>query len=172
MCGCMPIVMIKVATLPGETMALDGARLEVSMRLSTEGINWGTSSGGTTARPWNEPMPKSDAALTTEFEPARREAWLTLVAKVLKGAHFDKRLVSTTRDGLAIQPLYTRADAEALARAAAVGRSGWYPGGWDVRQRHLEPDPEAANRAILEDLEGGATSVALQILAPGQGGLS
>jgi methylmalonyl-CoA mutase len=117
-------------------------------------------------------MPKSDAALTTEFEPARREAWLTLVAKVLKGAHFDKRLVSTTRDGLAIQPLYTRADAEALARAAAVGRSGWYPGGWDVRQRHLEPDPEAANRAILEDLEGGATSVALQILAPGQGGLS
>ena len=119
-------------------------------------------------------MPEPDAALTAEFEPARREAWLTLVAKVLKGADFDKRLVSSTRDGLAIQPLYTRADAtaEAMAGAAAVGRSGWYPGGWDVRQRHAETDPEAANKAILEDLAGGATSVLLQVQAPGQAGLS
>ena len=119
-------------------------------------------------------MPEPDAALTTEFEPARREAWLTLVAKVLKGADFDKRLVSSTRDGLAIQPLYTRADAtaEAMAGAAAVGRSRWYPGGWDVRQRHAETDPEAANKAILEDLAGGATSVLLQVQAPGQAGLS
>ncbi len=115
-------------------------------------------------------MPEADAALTAEFEPAGREAWLTLVAKVLKGADFDKRLVSRTRDGLAIQPLNTRADG--MAEAAAVGRRGWYPGGWDVRQRHVEPDPAAANKAILEDLEGGATSVVLQILAPGQGGLS
>jgi methylmalonyl-CoA mutase len=115
-------------------------------------------------------MPETDAALTAEFEPAGRESWLTLVGKVLKGADFDKRLVSRTRDGLAIQPLYTRADA--LPETAAVGRSGWYPGGWDVRQRHLEPDPAAANRAILEDLASGATSVLLQVLAPGQGGLS
>ena len=55
---------------------------------------------------------------------------------------------------------------------AAAGRSGWYPGGWDVRQRHAEPDPKAANAAILEDLAGGATSVLLQIQAPGQAGLS
>ena len=83
-------------------------------------------------------MPEPDAALITEFAPARREAWLALVAKVLKGADFNKRLVSSTRDGLAIQPLYTRADAGATA---AAGRSGWYPGGWDVRQRHWSPTP-------------------------------
>jgi methylmalonyl-CoA mutase len=114
-------------------------------------------------------MPEADVALTAEFEPASREAWLTLVAKVLKGADLQKRLVSTTADGLAVQPLYTRADA--VQGAATVGRSGWYPGGWDVRQRHAEHDPQAANRAILEDLEGGATSVVLQIEAPGQPGL-
>jgi methylmalonyl-CoA mutase len=114
-------------------------------------------------------MPEPDVPLTAEFEPARREAWLTLVEKVLKGADFDKRLITSTRDGLAIQPLYTRA--EEVPGAAATGRSGWYPGGWDVRQRHAEPDPEAANRAILEDLEAGATSVLLQIEAPGQAGL-
>jgi methylmalonyl-CoA mutase len=119
-------------------------------------------------------MSEQDAALTTEFEPASREAWLTLVAKVLKGGDFDKRLVSLTRDGLAIQPLHTRADqvAETMTGGAAIGRSGWYPGGWDVRQRHAETDPEAANRAILEDLAGGATSVLLQVQAPGQAGLS
>ena len=116
-------------------------------------------------------MPEPDVvALTAEFEPATREAWLTLVAKVLKGADFGKRLVSQTADGLAIHPLYTRA--EALPEAVAAGHAGWYPGGWDVRQRHVEPDPEAANRAILDDLEGGATSVLLQIQAPGQAGLN
>jgi methylmalonyl-CoA mutase len=113
---------------------------------------------------------RTDAALAAEFDPPAREAWLALVAKVLKGADFDRRLVSRTRDNLTLQPLYTRADA--MPEAAAVGRSGWYPGGWDVRQRHLEPDPQAANRAVLEDLAGGATSVVLQVLAPGQGGLS
>ncbi len=116
-------------------------------------------------------MPTTDLLpLVAEFEPAAREAWLALVAKVLKGADFEKRLVSRTADGLAIQPLYTRADA--LPKAVAAGHGSWYPGGWDVRQRHVEPDPEAANRAILDDLEGGATSVLLQVQAPGQAGLS
>ena len=112
----------------------------------------------------------NDPALAAGFDPPSREAWLALVGKVLKGAEFDKRLVARTLDGLAIQPLYTRADW--AAEAAPVGRSGWYPGGWDMRQRHLEPDPAAANTAILEDLENGATSLLLQVLAPGQGGLS
>jgi hypothetical protein len=114
-------------------------------------------------------MPEADVALTAEFEPATREAWLTLVAKVLKGADFEKRLVSRTSDGLAVKPLYTRADA--VAGAAPADHGGWYPGGWDVRQRHGEPSPEATNRAILEDLEGGVTSVLLQVAAPGQAGL-
>ncbi|HEX6000803.1 MAG TPA: methylmalonyl-CoA mutase family protein [Hyphomicrobiaceae bacterium] len=116
-------------------------------------------------------MSKPDTALTAEFEPATREAWLTLVAKVLKGDDFDKRLVSRPTEGIALQPLYTRADT-LPGGSAAVGHSGWYPGGWDVRQRHLEPDAEAANAAILEDLAGGATSVLLQVEAPGQAGLN
>lgn len=115
-------------------------------------------------------MSEPNEALTAEFEPASREAWLGLVNKVLKGGDFDKRLVSRTAGGPTVQPLYTRADA--VAGAAAAGRTGWFPGGWDVRQRHVEPDPKAANEAILEDLEGGATSLLLQITSPGQAGLS
>ena len=115
-------------------------------------------------------MSDSDLALIPEFEPATREAWLGLVAKVLKGADFEKRLVARTADGLALQPLYTRSDR--VEGAGATGRTAYFPGGWDIRQRHAEPDPKAANAAILEDLEGGATSLLLQITAPGQAGLS
>src|SRR6267142_908658 len=110
-------------------------------------------------------MPDADMALVLEFEPPTQEAWLALVQKVLKGGDFEKRLVSRTADGLALQPLYTRRDA--IEEVGATGRTAYFPGGWDIRQRHAEPDPKAANAAILEDLEGGATSLLLQILAPG-----
>ena len=60
-----------------------------------------------------------------EFQPPAREAWLALVAKVLKGADFEKRLVSRTADGLAIQPLYGRADA--VEGAGAVVRTAYFP---------------------------------------------
>ncbi len=110
-----------------------------------------------------------DGPLAPQFAPPEREAWLALVAKVLKGGDFDKRLVSHTADGLALQPLYTRADA--VERAAPTTRTATFPGGWDIRQRHAEPDPKVANAAILEDLAGGATSLLLQITAPGQAGL-
>ena len=99
-------------------------------------------------------MSEPDVPLAAEFEPPTREAWLTLVEKVLKGADFDKRLVSRTADGLALQPLVH--PQRRAHGGAPAGRTGWFPGGWDVRQRHTETDPKAANAAILEDLEGGA----------------
>jgi methylmalonyl-CoA mutase len=115
-------------------------------------------------------MSEAELTLAAEFEPASREQWLALVGKVLKGGDFEKRLVSRTADGIAIQPLYTRTDSQ--AGALAQRRSGQLAGAWDVRQRVVEPDPKAANTAILEDLTGGVTSILLQIDAPGQGGLS
>jgi methylmalonyl-CoA mutase len=114
-------------------------------------------------------MSEADLTLVAEFEPASREQWLALVGKVLKGGDFERRLVSRTADGLRIEPLYTRAGG---VEGALSGRAGRSAGAWDVRQRHLEPDPKAANAAILEDLGGGVTSIVLQITAPGQGGLS
>ncbi len=115
-------------------------------------------------------MSEPDVTLAAEFEPPKREAWLRLVEKALTGGDFEKQLVSRTADGLAIQPLYTRNDESKDATPA--GRTGWFPGGWDVRQRHIETDPKAVNAAILDDLTGGGTSVLLQIQAPGQAGLN
>jgi methylmalonyl-CoA mutase len=114
-------------------------------------------------------MSDGDFALIPEFEPATRQAWLALVDKVLRGSGFEQRLVSHTADGLSVEPLYTRSDGVAGMTAP---RTAYFPGGWDIRQRYAEPDPKAANAAILDDLAGGVTSLLLQIRAPGQAGLS
>ncbi|HWB44603.1 MAG TPA: methylmalonyl-CoA mutase family protein [Hyphomicrobiaceae bacterium] len=105
--------------------------------------------------------------LASEFQAPTREAWLELVAKVLKRARFEDRLVSHLPGGLDVQPLYTRADE--IAGTAPVLRAA--PGGWDIRQRHAEPDARKVNAAIREDIAGGVTSLLLQITAPGQFGL-
>src|SRR3982750_4224117 len=91
----------------------------------------------------------------SEFPPATREQWLKLVDVVLKGAPFEKRLVSRTYDGLTIQPLYPRAaDAWPIA-ARALGTP------WTVMQRVDHPDPAAANQQALHDLENGATGLTI-----------
>ena len=64
-----------------------------------------------------------ELSLAADFGPARHDAWLKLVDKVLAGAPFDKKLVSRTYDGLAIQPLYTREDWN------AAGDPSGFPGG-------------------------------------------
>ena len=114
----------------------------------------------------------TDAALAADFPQPTEQDWLRLVDKVLKGADFERRLVARTADGLKIKPLYTRADSVA-GPAGAPQVSGARADGqaWDIRQISAEPDPVAANTAILEDLAGGSTSVLLQIAAPGWSGL-
>ena len=96
-----------------------------------------------------------ELAFANEFPPATREAWLRLVDGVLKGAPFEKRLVSRTYDDLTIQPLYERAaDARPIAARA--------PGApWTVMQRIDDPDPAAANEQALHDLENGATGLTI-----------
>jgi methylmalonyl-CoA mutase len=106
-------------------------------------------------------------ALAAAFDQAGEAAWLALVAKALKGADIAS-LASRTADGIEIQPLY-RAPASDLGvpGAAPFWRGATATGsavaGWDIRQRHEHPDPMAANRAILEDLERGVTSVVLRL---------
>ena len=97
----------------------------------------------------------ADLALISEFPRARREDWLALVERVLKGASFDQRLVSTSYDGLDIEPLYERA-ADARPIAARIAGAPW-----KIVQRVDHPDPMAANAEALHDLENGATGLTI-----------
>lgn len=119
----------------------------------------------------------TDAHLTlaADFPTPTRDDWLALVDKVLKGAPFERRLVSRTYDGIEIQPLYTRG-AEPTDERPGQSRftrgrraEGAVNGAWDIRQVHAHPEPAEANGQILEDLERGATSLTLRLDVGGVG---
>lgn len=100
--------------------------------------------------------------LAADFPKATNEDWRKLVDGVLKGAPFEK-LVGKTYDGLKIEPLYPRA----RGVAPVVGRPAAAP--WQIMQRIDHPDAAAANAQALQDLENGATGLAL-VFAGGSGG--
>lgn len=87
-------------------------------------------------------------------EAAAAAAWRARVDKVLKGADFDRALVSKTVEGVDILPLYSKAIGGARAIRARAGR-------WTVVQRVDHPDPAAANALARADLEGGAGALTL-----------
>jgi methylmalonyl-CoA mutase len=95
-----------------------------------------------------------DLSLAADFPHATREQWLKLVEGVLKGADFQKKLVSRSHDGIAIQPLYPKAEGSAPIAREEAGR-------WRVSQRVDHPDPREANELALLDLEGGADALTL-----------
>ncbi|MFB7664904.1 methylmalonyl-CoA mutase family protein [Kitasatospora sp. NPDC056138] len=116
--------------------------------------------------------------LAAEFPDASRERWQRLVEGVLRksgapdatGVQAEEVLSSELQDGLRVRPLYTAEDG-----SAAAGYPGFPPfvrggrpqgaavSGWDVRQRHTDPDPRRANEAVLADLENGVTSLWLEV---------
>ena len=97
---------------------------------------------------------RDDFPLAAEFPPTTASDWRKLVETALKGAAFEKRLVNQTYDGIAVQPLYPRA-----AGAAVVAGRAAVP--WQVIQRADHPDARSANQQALQDLEGGATGLAI-----------
>ncbi len=121
----------------------------------------------------------SDAPLTlaSEFPTPSRADWLAAVDRALRGADFERALVSTTLDGIRIDPLYTADDVAAEGDQAGLpgfapllrGGSPWPrpQGRWDIRTSVVHPDPAAANAAALTDLANGATSLDIMIDAGG-----
>jgi methylmalonyl-CoA mutase len=98
---------------------------------------------------------RADDPTFTEFPKASREQWLALVSSAIKGAPFEKRLVSKSYDGIAVAPLYERDS----GGRAAPGRAAGAP--WRIVQRIELPDPARANAQALHDLENGATGLTL-----------
>jgi methylmalonyl-CoA mutase len=108
----------------------------------------------------------TDLDFSADFPPPDRAEWVDAVEKVLRGRSFEKVLVSTTDDGIDIQPLYVAADAPPPAVLGPVDAAR-VAGGWDVRQVHDGSDPAECSRAVLAELERGVTSVELTAPATG-----
>ena len=89
-----------------------------------------------------------------DFPPSGATEWQALVEQALKGAPFSS-LKSRSLDGIVIEPLYARAsNAHPLPRRTAMGP-------WGVMQRVDLPDPIAANKQLLEDLNNAANGLVL-----------
>ncbi len=99
----------------------------------------------------------TDLPLAREFPAATEADWLKLVDETLKGAPFA-RLRSATGDGIAIEPLY-RGPAVSVGMARALPPEGSLP--WQVTQRIDDPDARRANAQALDDLNSGASALAL-----------
>lgn len=97
----------------------------------------------------------SDVLRTTRLTTTDRSGWLALVAKALRGADFEKSLLSRTDDQIRIDPLYERAGSVGPAGRIDPARS------WSIVQRVDDTDPERANAQALDDVENGATGLAI-----------
>jgi len=119
--------------------------------------------------------------LRDDFPPVDYTEWRALAEADLQGASFEQKLVTHTYEGIDVQPVYTRRD------WPAEGDPAGFPGlppfvrgahllgavqtGWDLRQEHAHPDLKVANQAILEDLQGGVTSLLLRLDSAARNGL-
>jgi methylmalonyl-CoA mutase len=113
-------------------------------------------------------VPESDdLVLAAEFPPVTRQQWQRLVGKVIgvDGDSPERELATITGDGIEIAPLYvgdaSRPSPGFPGRTPFVRGRGpaGHRSGWDVRQRHEHPDPAVAREQIMEDLEGGVSSL-------------
>ena len=106
-----------------------------------------------------------------EFPAVGRKMWRQQVEKELMGGSFEKALVTTTREGINLQPVYTEADWP--HRGDPSGFPGLPPftrgsrpvpaaDGWRRCQRYNECDLTALNNAILSDVAGGTNALWLR----------
>jgi methylmalonyl-CoA mutase len=96
--------------------------------------------------------------LFEEFPPVSTERWMDAVTKDLKGADFERKLVTTTLDGVKIRPFYRKEDVPDLPDLVRGERGGGND--WRVREQIREPNVGAANTHALRALTQGAQEIA------------
>jgi len=106
-----------------------------------------------------------------EFPPATYEEWRNAAEESLKGAPFEKKLITSTPEGIKLQPIYGKADLEALnlpeswpglapfVRGSAA--SGFKAKPWLIAQELPYGCLDQFNKALKSDLLRGQNSVAI-----------
>ncbi|BET66536.1 methylmalonyl-CoA mutase family protein [Opitutales bacterium ASA1] len=109
------------------------------------------------------------ARLLGEFSDATYAQWRTAAEALLKGAPFEKKLITRTPEGIELQPIYNAADVAGLPqlgelpgsgnRTRAGRTAGQTLQGWEISQELPLPTPEEFNAAALADLERGQSEL-------------
>jgi methylmalonyl-CoA mutase len=104
--------------------------------------------------------------LLEEFPAVSTAEWESAIARDLKGADYEKRLIWRSEEGLAVKPYYRAEDLKDLAGMDAA--PGAFPyrrgtrttGDWQIREEIDAADVESANRAACAAVNAGAEGIA------------
>ncbi len=109
--------------------------------------------------------------LLEEFDVPSYEDWKGAAEALLKGAPFEKKLLTPTVEGITLQPIYRKESVEDLphiglrpgsAGSPRGGRAaGYLDAPWDSLQEISAGEPAEFNRQLLEGLAAGQTGVLL-----------
>jgi len=108
--------------------------------------------------------------LGEDFSPPTFAEWKQTAEASLKGAPYEKKLVTKTYEGIDLQPIYTEADIADLSghlpgsgnhvRGAAAG--GYPARAWEICQDMHAPSAQQFNQALRRDLDRGLTGINIQ----------
>ncbi len=108
----------------------------------------------------------TSARLLDEFPPVTTAEWEAAIARDLKGADYERRLIWRTGEGIAVKPYYR---AEDLMDVAGLDVTpGEFPyrrgakaeAGWKIREEIEAATAVEANRAARAAVRGGAEEIA------------
>ncbi|HLP61138.1 MAG TPA: methylmalonyl-CoA mutase family protein [Candidatus Deferrimicrobium sp.] len=109
--------------------------------------------------------------LCSDFPPPTYEEWRAVAEGSLKGASFEKALITPTYEGINLQPIYTKKDTAHLPHLEEKPGAGYYSRGtrvegfpehsWEICQALKYGMPEEFNRALKHDLQKGQTAIYL-----------
>lgn len=111
--------------------------------------------------------PKSK--LLAEFPPVSYDDWRKLVEAELKGAPFDKKMLTATYEGITLKPIYCRADVANLPHVNSLpgfapfvrgaSASGYVKESWDVSQEIAVASPTEFNHAARNSISRGLNAL-------------
>ncbi|MEQ8677256.1 MAG: methylmalonyl-CoA mutase family protein [Aggregatilineales bacterium] len=106
-----------------------------------------------------------------EFSPTSYDEWRAAAEASLKGAPFDKKLLTSTYEGITLKPLYFQQDAQDIAHQYTIPgvppyvRSnktrGYLKDSWRIAQEITAGSPEDYNQALQHDMARGQSAVML-----------
>jgi methylmalonyl-CoA mutase len=116
--------------------------------------------------------------LLGEFGGSTYDDWRAEAEKSLKGAPFEKKLLTETYEGITLHPIYYETDARDLPHLGGLPGFGPYTRGiepirdsskpWEVCQEIIYPTPGEVNDALVRDLERGQSAIKLIVDTAGR----
>lgn len=111
-------------------------------------------------------MDDTKKKLFSEFPQIPTEAWEDKIKSDLKGADYEKKLISHTIDGIKLKPYYRSEDLKSIdylntfpGEVPYIRSNKIKDNSWEIRQDIHEPNPYKSNQIARDAIIRGATAI-------------